>query len=325
MLGFLKLITDEKEEPLDDGALLLLNSAIDSGKQMVQLIDDLLNISRMRTGSLKLSKQFMDAKYFSVKIVADYSYAAMQKGIEIRNVVPGNSRIYADKVLFTEVIKNLVTNAIKFCERGDSIIISLADDDKTTVCVRDTGRGIKPESLDKIFKYEEKTSTVGTAGEMGTGLGLPLAMDIMKLHGGALKVESEPGKGSLFSLKLPYVRPRILIVDDDASFRALQIAHLEKMKVEIFEAPDGRAALEIVSKILPHLVITDIKMPVMDGLELLKELKDKPETMNIPVIMVSGEYGMEIRDTVFKLGAEDFVTKPYDPDDFIPRVRRFVG
>ncbi len=325
MIGFLKLVRHDNTEPLNEGAKLILDRSIESGKQMISLIDDLLTISRFKTGQLELNKQFFDAKYLGIKMLAHYTHLANQKGIEVENTIPDNSRIYGDKTLLTEAVQNLVTNAIKFCKDGDRITIALADEEPSTICVRDTGPGIQPGLLKHLFDYERKTSTRGTAGETGTGFGLPLVKDIVELHGGELGMDCPPGKGCLFSLKLPHVTPKILLVDDDKNFRYLQILNLKVMKADIIEAENGEEALTMIAATRPHLIITDIKMPVMDGLNLLKSLKGMPYTKDIPVIVVSGEYGMEIRDEVFKLGADDFATKDINTDDFIPRVRRFIG
>ena len=326
MIGFLNLVRHDDAEPLNDGAKLIVDRAMESGKQMVGLIDDLLTISRFKTGHLKMDFQFFDAKFLGVKMVTGHMYTAQKKGIEIRNALPENSRIYSDKVLLTEALKNLITNAIKFCANGDTVTISLADDSPSTIRVADTGPGIAPEALKNIFRYEAKTSTPGTAGEIGTGLGLPMIKEIMTLLGGEIMVESAVGKGSRFSLVLPHVRPIVLLVDDDQSFRQLLKSILGKMDIDIIEAENGKEALEIISAQTPHLIISDIEMPVMGGLELLEKLKgDNSDARLIPVIIVSGKYGMEIKDTVFRMGADDFSAKVLEADDFIPRVRRFIG
>jgi CheY-like chemotaxis protein/anti-sigma regulatory factor (Ser/Thr protein kinase) len=326
ILGFLRLLQGDPGAQLNEGAKFILAKTIGIGEEMVNLIDDLLNISRLRTGALKLNSQFFDAKYLGLMMAANYSYLAGQKGIEIENTIPDNSRIYGDRALLAEAIQNLVTNAIKFCNKGDHITISLAEGCSTSICVRDTGNGIQPGRLKDIFNYDLKISTLGTAGETGTGLGLHFVKDIMELHGGELDIKSELGKGTLASLKLPYVRPMILVVDDDRTFRYLEVQILKDIEATIAEAENGEEALKMVESFHPHVVISDVKMPIIDGLELLRRLKGKPDTKNIHVIMVTGEYGMEIRDELFKLGAEDFVTKSkIDKMDFLPRVRRFVG
>ncbi len=325
MLGFLKLVRHDTAAPLNDGAQLILDRGIDCGKQMLSIINDLLTISRFKTGHLKLDKTFFDARYIGAKMAADFSLHARQKGIEIENAIPPNSRIYADKTLLTEAVQNLVTNSIKFCKAGDRITVSLADGYPSTICVRDTGPGIRPELMPYLFDYDKKTSTTGTAGETGTGFGLPLVKDIVELHEGELLVDCPLGKGCFFSLKLPCVTPKILLVDDDRNFRYLLIEHLKEMNATLIEADNGEEALTMIATVRPDLIITDIKMPVMDGLELLKALKNMPYLKDIPVIAVSGEFGMEIRDTVFKLGANDFITRKFDKNDLLPRVRRFIG
>ncbi len=327
MTGFLKLVRDDEAKPLDEGAKAILDRAIDSSRQLARLIDDLLNINRLKAGQLKLDKQFFDAKYLGAKMCVDFAYPAENKGIRLINRIPDNSRIYGDKTLLGEALQNLVTNAIKFCRKGDTITVSLSETGKTAIQVKDTGPGMKPEMLDRLFKYETKTSTVGTAGETGSGFGLPLAKDIMLLHGGDLEAASELDKGSVFTLKVPYVRPRILIVDDDPAFRYLLVQILLKADADITEAEDGVAAADMTAEgeELPHLIILDIEMPRMTGLELLSHLQKRHETQSIPVIVISGQHGMEIRDTVYNLGGKDFLTKQLDIDDFIPRVRRFIG
>ncbi|MBI5637238.1 MAG: PAS domain S-box protein [Nitrospinae bacterium] len=325
MIGFLHLVRDDYAEPLNEGAKLILDRAAESGEAMVRLIDDLLTISRFKTGQLKLNRQFFDAQYLGVIMAGNYAHLARQKGIEIESTIPANSRVYGDKTLLAEAVQNLVTNAIKFCKNGDRISISLAEENASTICVRDTGPGIPPNLLADLFKFEKKTSTPGTAGETGTGFGLPLVKNIMELHGGGVGVISEPGKGCLFCLTLPYVRPKILLVDDDGHARLLQTLQLREMKADIIEAENGEDALNKMAGVRPDLVITDIQMPVMDGLELLKRIKGAPETKDIPVIVMIGEYGMEIRDSIFKFGGDDFVTKKIDKAEFLPRVRRFIG
>ena len=325
MIGYLKLVRNDNAEPPSSGVKMILDRAMESGDAMVHLIEDLLTISRFKTGQLKLNRQFFDAEILGSMMAGNYSFLAEQKGIGLENAVPAKYRVYGDKALLAEAVQNLVTNAIKFCKSGDRITIFAGEAGASTIFVRDTGPGIPPNLLKDIFRFEKKTSTTGTAGETGTGFGLPLVKEIMQLHAGELAVESEPGKGCLFSLKLPHVRPRILLVDDEKNFRLLQAQRLQTLNADIVEAENGEEALNQIAGGRIDLVITDIQMPVMGGLELLKRIKDAPGTKDIPVIVMSGEFGMEVRDTIFKLGGEDFLTKTVDKADLFPRVRRFIG
>jgi CheY-like chemotaxis protein len=153
-----------------------------------------------------------------------------------------------------------------------------------------------------------------------------LVREILELHGGRLKVSSELGRGSNFRLEIPRVRPLILIVDDDPRFRGIQVSALKRLDVDIVEAGGGGEALEVLKDQTPHLIVSDVEMPELNGLELLKRLKAAATTKNIPVIMVCGGFDTNVRETVSQLGAEDFVTKAeINTDDFISRVKRYVG
>lgn len=304
----------------------MVGLAIDSGKEMMALIEDLLNVGKLKTGKLKPEKDFIDARLFAMKAKQEFDSIAGQKGIEIINSVPELSRIHADVILFYEVIRNLVSNAVKFCHKGDAITLFIPEGEKTVIAVSDTGVGIKPGRLGSLFKYEEKTSTRGTSGEAGTGLGLPLCRDIMEAHGGSLTVESVEGKGSTFFARLPAAKPVILVVEDELIDRRLIVGNINKIvEVKIIEAEDGKRAKECFGKITPDLVITDINMPEMDGFELLEFIKNNSKTENIPVIVVTRSIDIAEKKKAFQLGADDFVTKPLVLEDFIPRVGRFLS
>jgi PAS domain S-box-containing protein len=327
MMGFLQLFGENSSRPLDKDGKDVLMRVIESGRQLNRLIDDLLGLSRLKSGQLKLKMRFFDAKSFVAKICQDFSYSANDKNIKLINDVPDNSRIYADRTLLYEAIQNLITNAIKFCNAGDTVTFSVGVDGGTSIRVQDTGPGMPQDIVDRILKYEVSMSTAGTEGETGTGLGLRFVKDIMQMHGGDMEAECEPEKGCVFTLKIPSVKPRVLIVDDDKNFRFMVRHYLKNYDLELSEADDGATAVDILAgtKNMPHLIISDIEMPKMTGLDLLSYLQTRRDTSSIPVIIISGKHGMEIRDTVYGLGAKDFLTKQIDKDDFIPRVRRYVG
>ncbi|MBI5185028.1 MAG: response regulator [Nitrospinae bacterium] len=324
MLTSLNLVRLKLVEDVDKEQENILDISIRSGERMLQLIKELLSVSRFKTGKISSKLAFIDAYLLGLKILVNFSYLASQKRITLENRIPVRTRIHADEALIYEVLQNLVSNAVKFCKEGDRITLFVPQGERSTIAVSDTGVGIEAGRLEAIFRYEEKTSTRGTSGELGTGLGLPLCRDIMEVHGGALTVESAKGEGSVFMAKLPYVRPRVLIVEDSQMTRRLIKEILKSEDVEILEAENGQAALDVLKKNIPHLIIMDIMMPVMDGFEFLKRLRSEYKAEPVPVIVTTTDTNPETIDKAFRFGADDFVAKPLAQEDLLPRIRKIL-
>lgn len=304
------------------------NAMIQEGKKvcngMIHLVNEILNLTRVRGGRLRPKFVFTDARTLIEDVVFAYRSLSIQKGLSIINEVPPGTRIYADYKLLYEVLANLVSNAIKFSKKGGTVRLFLPGGEASVVAVADTGVGIEETRIEDIFKFEEKTSTLGTCGEIGTGLGLPLADEIMKAHRGRLYVESEVGKGSIFYVTLPQVKPQVLIVDDEEMVRESLMAVLNDLGAEFIQADSGESALEVLKQNRPHLIITDIMMPGMGGFGLLKVLKKEAGTADIPVIVITGDKNIDTRSHAFRMGASDFISKPFSVDELIPRVIRYI-
>ena len=298
-----------------------------SGKRLLNVVEDLLDISRLQQGKITPHPRFLDAHYLVASALQPLAPIAQGKELAIDNQVAKGSRIYADPTLVGQVLQNLISNAIKFSESGGKIRIFTPHSNATAVAVQDKGVGIPEEVIPKLFRLEEKVSTPGTAGERGTGFGMPFSHNIMEAHGGALRVESQQGVGSTFFAELPMVKPRVMVVDDQSMARQILSMHLSTLDVEVVEAGDGRQALELLRERAdkPHLILLDIVMPEMDGFELLERLQQDPTTDGIPVIMVTGDDKIETREKALRMGAVDFTVKPVVVHDLIPRVRRVVG
>ncbi len=325
ILGFLELLGNDKKNPLNKKQKQFLDWVVETSQRMVRMIDEILDISRIKTGKISPKSRFVNARFLTEQIIDNITPLAVKKGIRIENRVPETARLYADPGLIGEVLQNLLSNAIKFCHKGGRVTLYQPDDEPATLAVADTGIGIRKKYQEKIFLLEEKTSIVGTAGERGTGFGLPFSLELMKAHGGSLTMTSGEGKGSTFYARLPVTFPRVLLVDDDPVFRDLLRIHLRKEQVSVCEAPDGPTALAMLREQEHHLVICDVKMPVMDGFDLLKNLREDPATRDIPTILVTGDETIATREKAFQMGANDFVTKPFTRYDFMPRVKRFLG
>jgi CheY-like chemotaxis protein len=258
------------------------------------------------------------------QVVDSLAPLAERKGVTLLNETKERTRIHADYNLMYEALTNLVTNAIKFTRAGDTITIFSPVDNPGAIAVKDTGVGIPPHIIPDLFHHEIKTTTTGTAGEQGTGLGLPFCKDIMDAHGGSLTVESEKGKGSVFCAVLPIRTPVALVVDDDEDQREILSWYMKTAGINVVEAASGLEALDIIRSSRPDVVITDINMPGMDGIEFLTRLKEAVGGKPPPAMAVTGSRDKLILERAFYAGAADIVSKPFDENELISRVNRLL-
>ncbi|MBF0435033.1 MAG: response regulator [Magnetococcales bacterium] len=326
MVGLMEFLLDDPEGSLQPSQHDLVNDMMATGRSLIELIEGVLNIGRLKSGKIIPDKTFFDLQFFTESVIQRVIHLAREKQITLENHIPTDVRIYADMSLFAAVVQNLLTNAIKFSRPGDVISIRQPlSEGGTAVEVCDQGVGIPADVLPKLFNVSEKTTTPGTAGETGTGFGLPFSFDIMEAHGGSLTVQSEAGRGSVFCARLPQVKPRVMLVDDEAMDRFMVRSVLNQMDLEVLEMESGGEALARMEREVPHLILSDVNMPDMDGMELLRRLKQDDATRKIPVILITGDDKTETRDLAFRLGADDFVEKPIILHDFLPRIRHHLG
>lgn len=325
MTGLLMILDSEWDKLPQERRREALGRAVESGNHMAQVIEEILSIIKLRTGEIKLSPSFLDAHWLAEMTIESMSRWAGEKGVALVNEIKAGSRIYADLSLFAEALKNVISNAIKFSRKGGAVTMAYARNAATTsLSVKDTGVGMDQDSVSKLFHEEMRLSRHGTAGETGTGWGLKYCMDIMTAHKGSIQVSSEKGKGSALTLSLPTVKPVVLIVDDEPLILRILRKLTEDMEAVVIEAADGEAALKSIEKETPHIIISDIHMPNMDGIALLERARKRKETALTPFIILTSDKSLELRETAFRMGANDFVNKPLLMDDFIPRVKRFI-
>ena len=262
----------------------------ESSHSMLSLVNSLLDWTRLQTGRIRFEPERIEAEKIIDKSFNTLSGVAFQKGIELSSGINNDLFIFVDQDLILQVFNNLITNAIKFTNRGGRISISVSPSDKMRFLqfsVKDNGVGIKPENLKKLFNVDTKYTSEGTAGEKGTGLGLSLVKEIIDKHGGEIWVESEYGKGSEFKFTLPVASANILLVDNNKTDRILYSKILKNItpdyNIEI--ASDGKDALEKIISSTPALVITEHEMPNMNGYEMILELK-KTEIKGKPQILI---------------------------------------
>jgi len=195
------------------------------------------------------------------------------------------------------VLRNLLSNALKFTERGEVRLTAGADDEgQVRFAVSDTGIGIPPDQVDRVFEEFHQVRNKLQGRWTGTGLGLPYARRLAEILGGELTLASELGHGTTVTLRLPARDPdatgipgldTVLLVDDDADFRQRLAAALREFAPVVEHAEDGRAALRAVAGKHPDLVFLDLQMPGMNGREVLGVLREKPDLAGIPVVVVT--------------------------------------
>lgn len=325
ILGFLQLIEKDKKNPLSKKQKGYVRWILESSQKMLLMIDEILNISRLKTGKIIPKLRFLNARVICDRHIGNLNPLSEKKGLTISNDLPEEMRLYADQDLLGQVVHNLLSNAIKFSEKGDTISIFQPNENATAIAVRDSGVGIQKKRLAKLFSLEERTSTTGTAGEHGTGFGLPFSHDLIAAHQGELLVESTEGEGSMFTIVLPEVLPRILVIDDDPDIRALLLNELCKKNAIVDETSNAISGLKMLAKNRYHLIICDVQMKKMDGFEFLHFVRNDPSTKNIPAILVTSDQSIATREKAFQSGADDFLTKPIFSQDFVPRIRRILG
>lgn len=325
MTGLLMILNSEWDNISHERRREIINRTVESGQQMTLVIEEIMNISKLRTGQIKPNPAFLDAYRVAEMAIESMGRWAMEKGVTLSNKINPGSRLYADLTLFTEALKNLVSNAIKFSREGGVVEVSYSlDQNVTSISVTDSGVGMDQDAISRSLSEDTRVSTPGTSGETGTGWGLKYCMDIMKAHDGSAHIESTPGKGSTVTLRAPTVKPVALIVDDEPLFLIALRKLAEGLGADVLEATDGEQAIKVIEERRPHIIISDIHMPNMNGLALLEHVRKNKDMGATPFVFLTSDTRIGLRDTVFRLGANDFINKPLTPEDFIPRVKRFI-
>jgi signal transduction histidine kinase/DNA-binding response OmpR family regulator len=315
-----------------------------NAKLLLGLINDVLDISKIEAGKVEVHEQSIALASLARQIEADYGEPARAKGLDFSTAVaPGLDSVQSDPGRVLQIVANLVGNALKFTERGSiSVRFEPRERSRWAIVVTDTGIGIPDEEQAAIFDEFRQGEAVEHRGRGGTGLGLAIVRKLAGVLGGTVSVESEAGKGSRFTVVLPREVPErtaapearepeawpvppqrrgksVLVVDDDEGVRRLLAYELAPIGVEVLEAADGRAALEIALAERPGAILLDVLMPGLDGWETLHGLKQRPETRNIPVIMLSV---VENRAFGLSLGAFDYLVKPLDVSKIVDSLSR---
>lgn len=301
--------------------------------QLVRLIDDLLDVSRISGGKLKLRKAIVPLKD-PVVAALDVSRPLMEAARHQLNVaeIPANVVLEGDSVRLTQIISNLLVNAAKYTPASGCIdLVTLVEVSHVSIIVRDSGVGIPAEMQRDIFEMFAQVDSSRTRSSGGLGIGLSLAKTLTEMHGGSIHVFSEgSGKGSEFKVVLPLARAttpapvqpqpeamsrklpsyRILVVDDNESAAYLISRLLEKLGQEIRIAHSAEEALAAIPAFLPQIVLSDVGMPEISGLELATRIRKMKDLKQPKLVALSGYGQAEDRQEATKAGFDQYQTKP---------------
>ncbi|MGI0494058.1 ATP-binding protein [Alkalinema pantanalense CENA528] len=290
------------------------------GLRLTALINDVLDIAKMEAGKVEWKMEPLGIEEIVDRALAATDALFQAKQLEVLSVIePNLPRILGDRDRLIQVVINLLSNAVKFTDQGSVTCEVTRQGDGIIVRIIDTGSGIAPEDQPFVFEKFKQVGNTLTDKPKGTGLGLPICKQIVEHHGGTIWVESAVGQGSTFAFTLPisvntptHVREMdlktlvqqlkaqvqmqpiearsqksILVVDDEAPIRQLLRQQFEAEGYQVIEAEDGRRAVQQVKAHRPDLIILDLMMPDMNGFDTAAVLKNDPETMGIPLVILS--------------------------------------
>ncbi|WP_134089920.1 PAS domain S-box protein [Olivibacter sp. XZL3] len=341
IIGFTDLLLNS---PLNETQTQYVNTVFQSGQSLLELINDLLDLSKIEAGKLDLTIESVDLKKLAKQVVETLQYQADKKGLDFRLALSTKvpQLVALDGQRLRQILFNLLGNALKFTEKGNvelSIQLEHQVSDKEMILrfsVSDTGPGIAEENRQKIFEafVQENSSIIKRFG--GTGLGLTVSNKLLALMGSKLELKSEIGRGSTFyfDLKLcaiakgdrPKTRPplpatanghltrdvSILLAEDNQTNMLLLKSYFNNImpNARLLEAGDGQVALNLFKTYRPHLLITDLQMPGMDGFELTTAIRSLNEGKEVPIIALTAGIMNGEKERCLTIGMNDYLSKP---------------
>ena len=352
IIGFSEVIFYNSKEPLSSSQKKNLNHILKASQHLLELINDILDLSRIDSGKIRLSLESINLAQL-INDLSNLVYPIAEKEkvqLNLSKVDP-DICVLGDKTRLKQSILNLLSNAIKYNRPSGQVSLKVTrlPDNKVTIEVSDTGIGIPNENFDDLFKPFNRLGADRSEIE-GTGIGLAITKKLVELMNGSIIVESEVGKGSQFIIEIPVTDNPIPTINNanpnnqkfldiemkEKSFTILYVednsANLELIKqilsefahIEILSTPDGKIGLDLAKAHTPNLILLDINLPGISGVEVLKFLKDFEETRNIPVIAISANAMESDIQKALREGFDAYITKPIRVKDFLKRLEPYL-
>jgi CheY-like chemotaxis protein len=311
-----------------------------AGKHLLALINDVLDLSKIEAGKMELFLEDFDVRALVQDVEATIRPLVEKNQNVLEVTCPADiGLIHSDLTRVRQILFNLMSNAAKFTQHGrvglEVFPLRVAGEDWIEFAVADTGIGMSSEQQRRLFQSFSQADPSTSRKYGGTGLGLVISQRFAQMMGGNIQLQSEFGRGSVFTVRLPRVSGRtrpaghpappassllVLVVDDEKATRELIARGLEKEGFRVLTATSGEEALRLARDARPDAISLDVLMPGMDGWTVLRSLKAEPLTASIPVVMVSM---LDDRDIGHALGAADYLTKPFDREKLVLALRRF--
>ena len=341
IIGYSEMLLEDADDDQTSADLTRIRKA---GQHLLTLIDDVLDISKIEAGAMKLHVETFDVRTAVKSAVATIEPLMVERGNTLKvEFADDVDDMQADLSKVRQALLNLLSNAAKFTEKGSVTLRVTAstegDEPFVRFEIRDTGIGIEAEHLGRLFRpfVQADASTARKYG--GTGLGLAISQRFCEMMGGRIDAESTIGQGSVFTINLPRVvdwpepepddQPapplvqhrgrQVLVVDDDPTVRDLLTRKLGKHGFQVDSAVDGAEGLARARELKPDAIVLDVMMPELDGWAVLSELKRDPSTADIPVVLVTM---LEQSEVGFALGAVDYLVKPVETSRLVKVLHR---
>ncbi len=346
IIGYAQILQEEMEDSGQSAVLPDLKRIESAGKHLLGLINDMLDLSKIEAGRMEVYLEPVVLPRLLDELQSMGTQLAAAKGNRLEFIVPENLPVLrTDYTKLKQSLLNLISNGCKFTENGTVRLTVALTPDEVLFELRDTGIGMTPAQLEKLFQAFTQADASTTRQFGGTGLGLAITRRLCRMLGGDVTVTSAPGQGSVFTINLPLRQdeeiaapepqveraptaassgagPLVLLVDDDPQIHDLIGTMLAREGYRVDHANGGKEALEKARAEHPTVILLDVMMPQVDGWAVLGTLKADPALQDIPVVIVSL---LDERPLGLTLGAAEFLNKPVDRSRLIDTVRAYAG
>ena len=357
ILAPLNTLLDKYQADLPARAVKELEVANKNSKHLLRLVNQILDVSKMDAGELTLEAIPSHIPTLVKQTVAFFTSLAEYKNITLQVNITNDFWAEVDAEKIQNILINLLANALKFTPPGGKVEIGLRQkDDHILLTVHDNGPGIPPEDLPHIFERFYQVQDADHTQQGGSGIGLALAREFARLHNGRLTAQSESGQGSTFTLELPAnliceppatqavedsaedkepaapqpalairssEKPNILLVEDNPDMQAYIEDNLREA-YHVVKAKDGQEALEILQKFTPDLILSDVMMPRLDGLQLARKLKENRKYKSIPFLTLTARIDEETKFDALRIGIDDYMVKPFNTEELLTRIANLI-